>query len=184
MVDQGAAPDDDLLWSDDLLRSFKQSAFRFEARRAYALTYERADFEKFLAGSPVPPPELDWWRPWLDKIATLTAEGKQVSRVRVLDEPPTDYQRWEMWAAPWHSQAGERIGYVPRAAAARAMLPLWLGQDWWLLDDKRVICMSFTETGEIENRKITTDPGTVARFCKWRDLAVRIATPAEQISAA
>src|ERR1035441_6565819 len=82
--------DEDLEWSDDLLRSFRRSAFRFETRSTYALSYEQADFDRFLAGSPVPPPELDWWRPWLEEISRLTAEGKTVSRVRVLDEPPSD----------------------------------------------------------------------------------------------
>jgi hypothetical protein len=174
--------DEDLLWSDDLLQSFRRSAFRLETRSTYALTYERADFERFLAGSPVPPPQLDWWHPWLDEIARLTAEGKTVARVRVLDEPPTDYQRWEMWAARWHSQAGERIGYMPRSRAQRIGLPLL--HDWWLLDDERVIAMWFTSAGEISDRELITEPGAVARFCEWRDLAVRNATTAEAIAAA
>ena len=176
--------DEDLEWSDDLLRSFRRSAFRFETRSTYALSYEQADFDRFLAGSPVPPPELDWWRPWLEEISRLTAEGKTVSRVRVLDEPPSDYQRWELWAAPWHSRAGERIAYVSRSKAMRAMLPLWLGGDWWLLDDERVIRMQFTEDGAVEDRALIDDPGIVARFTGWRDLAVRIATPAEEFAAA
>ena len=176
--------DEDLDWSDGLLRSFRRSAFRFETRSAYALSYEQADFDRFLAGSPIPPPELDWWRPWLEEITRLTAEGKTISRVRVLDEPPSDYQRWEMWAAPWHSQAGERIAYISRTHARRAALPAWLGNDWWLLDDKRVIHMQFTQDGKIEKRTTSDNLGTVARFIEWRDLAVRIATPAEQIAAA
>ena len=100
------------------------------------------------------------------------------------DEPPSDYQRWEMWAAPWHSQAGERIAYISRSKAMRAMLPLWLGSDWWLLDDERVIHMQFTEDGAVEDRTLIDDPGIVARFTGWRDLAVRIATPAEEFAAA
>jgi hypothetical protein len=53
---------------DKLLRSIRRSAFRMETRSSYALGYERADFDLFLSGSPVPPPELGWWRPWLDPI--------------------------------------------------------------------------------------------------------------------
>lgn len=174
--------DEDLLWSDNLLQSFRQSAFRLETRDTYALGYEQADFEQFLAGTPVPPPELGWWRPWLDEIARLTAEGKTVSRVRILAEPPSDYQRWEMWAARWHSQAGERIGYMTRAHAEQAGLPL--PHDWWLLDDERVITMRFTDSGDIGRRELITEPGTVARFREWRDLAVQNATPAEEIAAA
>lgn len=177
-----AADDEDLLWSDDLLQSFRHSAFRLETRSTYALTYERADFERFLAGEPTAPPQLDWWRPWLEEIARLTANGKTVGRVRVLDEPPSDYQRWETWAARWHAEAGERIGYMPRSLAERLAVPLL--HDWWLLDDERVIAMWFTATGEISGRELITEPGAVARFCAWRDLAVQNATSAEKIAAA
>lgn len=174
--------DEDLEWSDNLLRSFRRSAFRFETRRTYALGYERADFDRFLAGSPVPPPELDWWRPWLEEIRRLAAEGKTVSRVRVLDEPPTDYQRWEIWAARWHAEVGEQIGYLSRSRARYLSLPL--DDDWWLLDDDRVVNMRFTGTGEIRSRDLITGGAMAARYCEWRDLAVRNAIPAEEIAAA
>jgi hypothetical protein len=176
------ADEEDLEWSDNLLRSFRRSAFRFETRPMYALSYERADFERFLAGTPTPPTEVDWWRPWLDEIASLTDTGKRIGRVRVLAEPPTDYQRWEMWAAPWHARAGERIGYLNHSRAQEIGLPL--DCDWWLLDDERVILMWFTSTGSIYDRELLDDPGKVARFIEWRDLAVQHATTAEHVTAA
>ena len=167
---------------DELLATYERSAFRLETRSTYALGYEAADFARFLAGSPVPPPDLDWWRPWLERIKRFTAEGRIMSRVRVIDEPPSDYQRWERWAAPWHSQAGERISYIPRSRARAIQLPMHY--DWWLLDDERLIIMAFTEDGQIDSKTLSTDPGSVARHRVWRDLAVRNATPAEEIAAA
>ena len=167
---------------DHLLATFKRSAFRLETRDAYALDYERAEFDWFLSGQPRPPSEIDWWRTWLDQIARFTREGKQVSRVRVLAEPPSDYQRWMMWAAPWHAQAGEQIRYLPRSRAGQ--IPLPLGRDWWLLDDERVIQMWFTDEGEIDEKILTDDPAIITRYIKWRDLAVRNATTAERFAAA
>jgi hypothetical protein len=166
----------------ELLRSFKRSAFRFEARDHYALGYEEADFERFLAGRPVPPSELDWWQPWLERIGRFTREGKAIGRVRVLAEPPSEYQQWEMWAAPWHSAAGERISYMPRSRAEQIGLPM--SHDWWLLDDERVVLMWFTDDGEIDHKTLTDEPHIVDLHRKWRDLAVRNATPAEEIAAA
>src|SRR5260370_212294 len=64
-------------------------------------------FDRFLEGATTQRPELDGGRPWLGQIARFAAEGKHVSRVRVLDEPPSDYQRWELWAAQWHAEVGE-----------------------------------------------------------------------------
>jgi len=165
-----------------LLATFSQSAFRLETRAAYKLGYERADFERFLAGSPVPPPELDWWRPWLEQIAHLTAEGKQVARVRVVDEPPTSYQKWEIWATAWHAEAGEQIRYIRRSRAVEAGLPL--DYDWWLLDGGRLIVIRYDMDGGIAGKTLTDDPGTVARHCALRDLAVRYATTAGEIAAA
>jgi Family of unknown function (DUF6879) len=166
---------------DHLLRTFSRSAFRFETRDAYALDYEQADFDRFLAGAPVPPPEVDWWRPWLDQIRSQANEGKRVSRVRVLAEPPTGYQRWELWAARWHAEAGEQIGYLTRRQAHSLGLP---DGDWWLLDDERVIIMGFDEQNRIEAKTLIADPGLIARYLNWRDLAVRNAAAAEEIAAA
>ena len=172
----------------DEVRGFRTSAFRFEAQRSYALGYEQADFERFLAGSPVPPPELDWWRPWLERVSRWAREGKTISRVRVLDEPPTDYQRWLLWADPWHAAAGEVIRYMPRAKADNEGLPL--NHDWWLLDHERVITMWFTSDGQIESKYLITDPesiadtGVVSSYRLWRDVALWNATPARRIAAA
>jgi hypothetical protein len=119
---------------------------------------------------------------WLDQIALLTREGKKIRRVRVLDDPPSDYQRWELWAARWHAEAGEQIGYMPRTRTVALGLPQ--DSDWWLLDDEQLITMRFTEAGEIASKTLSADPGTIARHREWRDLAVRNATAAEEIAAA
>jgi Family of unknown function (DUF6879) len=168
---------------DELLRSFERSAFRLETRDSYALGYERAEFERFLAGTPTPPPEVDWWRPWLKQLARFAHEHKRIGRVRVLAEPPTDYQQWEMWAGSWHAQAGERIRYMPRSRALRIGLPL--DHDWWLLDNERLIIMEFTDSGEIKSKTLVTGVDEeIDRCILWRNLAVRNATPAEEIAAA
>jgi hypothetical protein len=166
----------------ELLRTFRRSAFRLETRDQYALGYERVEFERFLAGSPRAPSEVDWWQPWLEQITRLTREGKHISRVRVLAEPPTTYQRWELWAAPWHAQAGEDIRWLHRAAAGQIGLPL--DHDWWLLDDERLVIMRHTSAGEVAGKWLITGPGIIAPYLQWRDLAVRNATAAGEITAA
>jgi hypothetical protein len=166
----------------DLLRTFRLDAFYFEAQETYALDYERADLERFLAGTPTPPPLVNWWRPWLEQVNTLTQRGKHVSRVRIVSEPPSDYQRWQLWALPWHTRAGERIRYLARSKAERLKLPL--SYDWWLLDSSRVIRLNYDSEGRIVSKTLLTGPKIAAQHRKWRDLAVRNATPAEQIAAA
>jgi hypothetical protein len=166
---------------DDLLRSFEHSAFRLETRDAYAIGFEREEYDRFLAGSPRPPSEISWWQEWLDQTARLAREGKTVSRVRVLAEPPSDYQRWMIWARPWYAQAGEQITYLTHREARSLGLP---DQDWWLLDGERALTMAFDDAGRVTVRWLVTDPERIAQYIKWRDLAVRNATPAERFAAA
>jgi Family of unknown function (DUF6879) len=165
----------------DLFRTFKQSAWRWEGRAHYAMDYEAADFERFLAGTPAAPPEVSWWRPWLDNMQSLTRQGKSIGRVRVLAEPPSDYQRWEIWATPWHAAAGEAIAYMSRSRAQGLGLPL--DDDWWLFDDERLLLMRFDVSGRIAGKVLVTDQDIVVRHCAWRDVAVRNATSAEETAA-
>lgn len=165
----------------DLLRSFARTAFRFEARDAYAIGFEREEYERFMAGSPRPPSEIGWWREWLDQTARLTREGKTVSRVRVLAEPPSDYQRWMLWADPWYAAAGEQITYLTHREAYSLGLP---DNDWWLLDGERALSMAFDAGGRVRARWLVTDPERIAQYLEWRDLAVRNATTAEKFAAA
>jgi hypothetical protein len=166
----------------DLLRTFKRTAFRLETQPSYAIGVEHADFDLFLAGTPRRPDEIEWFQPWVQQVARLTAQGKRISRIRVQAEPPTDYQRWEQWAGQWNIAAGEDIRYIPRSTAERIGLPL--RHDWWLLDDERLIITRFTDAGEIAGKSLITDPATIAPYLTWRDLALRHATPTGQIAAA
>lgn len=166
----------------ELLRSFRKTACYFEAQATYALDYEAADFGQFLAGSPTPPSEISWWAPWLDQVAELTRQGRQITRVRVISEPPSDYQRWGLWALPWHARAGEQIRYMSRHHAEQIDLPL--KYDWWLMDDEQVIRLRYTPDGRIISKELTTHQGTITRFRALRDLAVSNATTAEAITAA
>lgn len=166
----------------DLMRTFKRSAWRLETQPFYVENYEQADLKLYLAGTPRQPDQADWFRPWMEQVARQTAQGKRIGRVRVQSEPPTGYQRWERYVGRWNIAAGEDIKYMSRSRAEQIGLPL--DHDWWLLDDGRVIVMKFAVTGEIASKELITDPGSVAPYLTWRDLAVRNATPAAQIAAA
>ena len=157
----------------DLFRTFRISAFRLETQPAYAMTIEREGFDRFLAGSPLPPAELPWWQSWLDDMAELTRQGKRIARVRFVDTPPTDYQRWEMWATRWHLEAGEDIRYLHRNTAHETGIPMG---DWWLFDDTQLVLMGFTSDGEIDGKTLVTDTATIRSYRMWRSVAIRHAT--------
>lgn len=166
----------------DMFGDFTHTAFRLETRQKYTLSYEQESFEQFLAGQSPPPTEIDWWRPWLEHIAELTRQGKRVARVRVLAEPPTDYQRWGLWGGRWNTEAGEWIQYLPQSNAQQIELPV--DSDWWLFDSTRLVIMHFDAPGNPTGNELITEPNIVAKHCEWRDLAVRHSTSIEGLAAA
>lgn len=161
-------------WAD-ALRTFKRSAFRLELQPSYVEVGDSV--QRFAAGDPVDPDDVPEFVAWADQIRALTATGRTVERVRVHDEPPTTYQRWERWAARQTVAAGEVIRYLPRSQAFDVgLLPDAGPDDWWLLDDERLVVMRF-EGGRMAEMTIDDDPTRVAEACAWRGLAVQHATP-------
>lgn len=151
--------------------SFEIEAFRMETRREYTLSYEQAIYDQFLAGATPPPPtQIDWWRPWLDWVHRVSSQGRRLRRVRIIDDPPTDYQRFSLWGGQWNVQAGEQIHYLGRAEATELAIPTQ--GDWWLFDSTSLVTVQFNADGDLLGQELITDPHIVARHCHWRDLAV------------
>lgn len=162
-----------------MLATFKRTAWRWEARPAYYEAEEQEHLALYLAGRPVEPPDMDWYRPWLDGMTRMRADGRTLSRVIVLDEPPTGYQQWRRWASRWAIEAGEQITWIRRSRATELALPA--SHDFWLLDSERVIALWFAPTGEISRRELITDPESVNAYLTWQHLAV---SAAEEMTAA
>jgi hypothetical protein len=96
-----------------------------------------------------------------------------MERVRVQEDPPTDYQRFERWLDQWNIPAGEVMRYMTLQRAREAgLLPAAGVNDWWLLDSARLIVMRFDGSGCRIASELVTDPARVLQACQWRDLAV------------
>lgn len=163
----------DAQWSAEI-GNFKTSAFRMELQPAYSVDSERQPFEAFLAGNPQPP-DRDL-RSWYAKVAKAVAAGKTIQRVRIYDDPPTDYQRWTRWMVRWNLEAGEIIDTLPRARAYDVgLLPDAGPGDWWLFDDQRLVTFNYDATGRLTGKTITTKEDLVQKAREWRHLAVRAA---------
>ena len=162
------------------MEGFQYSAFRMESRPGYAISYERDIYEQFLAGTPTPtPPEIDWWRPWLDWVRGLAAQGRTLQRVRVVDDPLTDYQQFSVWGGRWNTEAGERISYLRRTEAHRLDVPT--SADWWLFDDTSLVRLNFSRDGELVGQDLEADPSVVERYRRWRDTAVASGVAADTV---
>jgi hypothetical protein len=155
---------------NDLFRYFRDEAFRLEVQPVYDVDAERRSVQEFLRGEPRPATEYPFYATWLDRIRAATARGGRVVRVRVLEEPPTEYQQWEVWMGRYNVEAGETIRYLPRSKAIDVGVPTM--DDWWLFDSQSVALMRFSPTGVPLGGEIITAAPVVVRHCAWRDLAI------------
>jgi hypothetical protein len=157
----------------DLFRDCSD-AFRIEAEPTYRTSPVEAEaLAGFLAGSPQPPSAFAEWQTWLDQVRTWTASGKTIVRVRIIDSPPTDYQRWALWCASWHRDAGEDIRYMSRDTADGLSIPRG---DWQMFDHQRLVLMAFTRSGEVGPKTLITDPTVIGWYEAWRVVAMEHVT--------
>ncbi|PRY00836.1 DUF6879 family protein [Allonocardiopsis opalescens] len=151
---------------------FEHTAWRLETRRAYGVASETEEFQAWLRGEPAEP---DPQRPWLATMRALRSAGKRVERVRIIDDPPTDYQRWLLSDVADSIDAGEDIRYLARADAG--LLPHAPHSDFWLFDSKTIGIFAFDGDRSLGMR-LTDDPDQVLKGCQIRDAAWHFARPA------
>lgn len=156
--------------------NFEYSAWRWEQQPAYFIGYEHEQFDKFLAGHPESPTENADLGDWMRQVAAHVAEGKTYGRVRVVETPPTDYQRWMQWMDTWNKGAGEEILYLPRPVAVEAGIIPQIGpDDWWLFDDRRLVIMRHDEVGRRVEVEVFEEEPEVAEALRWRRVASKVA---------
>jgi hypothetical protein len=154
---------------------FQYSAWRWETRRAYGVAAESEALQAFLRGEDVAEPG----RPWLVLIRDLVKQRKTVGRVRLIDDPPTDYQRFLLADVSDSVDAGEDIRYLQRVEAHRQGLPEY---DYWIFDSRTVGIFQFDGDRSL-GMALTDDPAEVLRACRIRDAAMHFAIPAREFTA-
>jgi uncharacterized protein DUF6879 len=154
-----------------------RAAFRLEYQRD-PLPGEQEALQYWLSGNLMVPWEWPDWRNWLDLTWRHTSHGGEILRVRLIDEPPTPYQRFATHCTTWHEQAGDRIRYLRRPAAEQLGI---VTSNWWMFDDTNVVLLNY-DGGEVPSKILVTDPAEIRRYQSWRDLALSHATAAEAVT--
>lgn len=155
----------------ELFDTFTESAWRLEIQGTYDEPEEREPLRRFLAGEP---DDLEWMSDWFAWIREITLAGRQFGRVRVLVEPPTDYQRFELGLlTPPAVDAGEDIRVLPADRVHELRLPL---HDFWLFDDARAAVIHFGPEG-VAGAELLDDDAAVQPFREIRDRAWDASVP-------
>lgn len=155
---------------------FQHTAWRLEARREYQVDYESDRYRTFLRGED---PGIAGRESWLGTIREITERGQRVERVRLVDEPPTDYQRFLLWGTGHTVDAGEDIRYLTRARSEEVGLP---ARDFWLFDS-RVLGEFRYEGDHSLGMELIEDPSEVLVGCQIRDAAWHYAIRYEEFKA-
>ncbi|WP_055497320.1 DUF6879 family protein [Streptomyces albus] len=155
---------------------FAHVAWRLETRRGYASDREGERYQLFLTGE-LP---LDTERPWCANVRAQTAAGKRFERVRIIDSPPTEEQRFLFESAASNNAAGEDIRNMWRDEADRLGLP---AEDFWLFDSRYALRMHFDGKDGYLGAELVDEPAEVLRYCQIRDAAWHFAVPREEFRA-
>ncbi len=160
-----------------LFENFEHTAWRLETRRGYASDRAGDRFRAFLDGVA---PEPEPGHPWNVNVRAQTARGKRFSRVRIVDNPPTDGQRFLMATAPAGIAAGEDIRCLDRADAVRLRLPT---NDLWLFDSRILARFHHDEADVTLGVELIEEPAAVLAACQARDAAWHYAHSVEEYAA-
>lgn len=150
-----------------LFTEFEHTAWRLETRHGYATDRDSPRWQRWKAGADIANEPFDTWR---TNVREQTALGKRFERVRLVDDPPTEGQRFLLASGLGNVAAGEDIRHLTRAEAERLELPEF---DFWLFDSRTLV-------------KFVIDPEgaeTVARACQARDTAWHHAVPTGEFQA-
>jgi len=160
---------------NQLFLDFRYTCYRLEALQQYGVSYERNEFGRFLAGESRG--TFPGIAGWIDgTVSKAVHAGKHLYRVHVVEEPLSDYVRFECaWSYEHTAVAGEdvRILPVPKGEWPPA-LPHY---DYWLFDSSQLVAMYYDDDGTFSSAEMIDDPAEVVKANFWRDIAVAMAIP-------
>ncbi|MDT0410458.1 MULTISPECIES: DUF6879 family protein [Streptomyces] len=154
-----------------LFTEFEEEAWRLETRKGYASDRSSSSWNRFSAGAEF---GYDPNRPWHATVRAATRAGKRFARVRLVDSPPTEGQRFLLATGLGNVAAGEDIRNLWRADAEGLGLP---AEDFWLFDSRLVARFVFDEDDVTLGVILSEDTNEVAAACRARDVATKHAIP-------
>jgi hypothetical protein len=152
--------------------TFEKYAFRLEALPQYLVEDEKEAFEEFKKTGNVNPDDSGW----AELIASHTASGRRVERLRLFSEQFTDYERFEI-----QRYAGPKGGEEIRTALRKNYTDNYK-YDFWFFDDKWIAQINYEDDGTFINfdvREATFEEFQMYEF--WKAV-YETATPLKRVN--
>ena len=138
------------------------------------MSYEEVPFQDFLDG------KARYTHPDQAEYANLVrrhiSAGRLMSRVHIVNEPLSDYVRFEiLWPYADSVEAGEDVRLLAFTGNRwPSDLPK---EDFWLFDSELVAVMRYDEEGRFLEAELVTDSGSILQYVRWRDIALETSIP-------
>ncbi|MEU0629620.1 DUF6879 family protein [Streptomyces sp. NPDC005989] len=160
-----------------LFDDFEHTAWRLETQRGYATDLVSPNWVRFQRGESLGYEESS---PWHASVREKSQAGKRFARVRLVDSPPTEGQRFLLASGLGNVEAGEDIRNLYRSDAERLGLPDF---DFWLFDSRILAKFHIDEQGVTVGVELIEEPAAVLRACQARDAAWHYAVPTREFQA-
>ena len=158
------------------LGSITRSGFRLEGRQVYDVSAEVESIQAWRDGKPRPERSVRT-NSYLQQVARQVLEGADRCRVRVVEQPLSEYTRYQLQGYVETQAAGERVLLVDRELVDEGDLEL----DYWLLDagsgHTRAVLMHYDEQGHIIDRELVTDRERLLELAQRRERVEALAVP-------
>jgi len=112
-------------------------------------------------------------------VREATSKGRVFARVRVVNMPMSDYNRWSYTLAHRNIAAGEDIRYLMRDVAQGVDLP---NHDFWLFDSYKLLRMNFGEDDRFLGGELVDDDTEIVQHNRWRDTAQHYAIARDEFA--
>lgn len=152
-----------------LFAAVRHSCWRWECQRHYAV--DEAELQAWRDGRILPESQED--QVWEAYVSGLRAADIAFERVRMVHEPPTEYQRWIYTTTDRNVRIGEDVRWLSESDGRRLAMP---PDDFYLIDDQRVAILRFDRVGEMVAIDVADDQDALALHRTYRDRAWAVAT--------
>lgn len=159
-----------------MIGNIRHSAWHLEMRRRYAVDEATDTYAQFVRGEA---PTWDMDSDWARTVTAKVADGCSIGRVRIVDNPPTQGQRYLLAHAEHNAELGEDVRNMWRDDAYAAGLP---DEDFWIYDSHIVAVCQWDDGDNLTGVELVTEPARVNQYNRLRDAALHYATPWQQFN--
>lgn len=152
------------------IREARDSVIRVEGLAAYAVGGPEGDrLEAWRRGLPRPERSIRT-DPYLRLVAETTARGVVWERLRMLGEPPSEYEEFQLLSYVEDQVVGEQVRVGARPTD-------WATPDCWLIDWEHAVVLTYDLDGRPTGMRLVDDVAGVNRILRDVEWLERYTVP-------